>query len=564
MDPISALALVLLGGYQLARCYRPPLPPLAVPPVAPRRPDRAALPLFAPHRGALLSTQPAVQAFLLANPGPLFDLAGVLWPARKYLNKLTYITGKPGTGKTSMLRLCMLSCAQLFALYEHMRWFVIDPTDAYLPFLYQALPEDISILRVSPQDQCGRRWKVGADVTDEATNEGFHAALFPESSAKNADPFWTHKGREVSTALVRVFHDRGADWELHDLVIPFQYPPFLKPFLQQSPRTRGMVQHELVGRLGRDIVATASATMNRLAIAAALWRKAPESFSLSEFLNRREVLHFSYTPDLMASLSGVGNALTAVLVLLGLKRNDEFNHTLCWFDEAKFLSAMASAVADLAARGRGAGFGAFVCTQAEAGLTAGWGAERVREFTELVSTWVTFAVGYETATAFSRTVGQIEGIEHSYSFSRTNSDSTTNSDSAGGSHSRQGGSSSWNRSHAQTTTSSSTASNSFRLALKEAVLVSELTNLPLADPIRDRLVGYCFNADTGCYSFATPFCQPLDDLPPPPFQTMPRRPASAQVLQPWTLDDLRRLRCELTPEFMTALQVTWGANGGVP
>src|SRR4051794_28062407 len=337
-------------------------------PPAPGRPPHVDHPLFTRHRGAVCATQELAARYLAADPGPLYLLAGVLWPARRFLNKLTLITGRPDSGKTVLMRLMMESVAQLFdvlprqakaGLYPgegRMRWLIVDPTNAYLPLLYQVVPSDVPIVRATPVDASGKRWAIREDITSPALNEALQDGLFPESLFQKAgDPFWYTKAREVTGAVVTVFLEKGSAWEFHDLVIPIKYPQFLKPLLVQCATTRGMATHELVGRLGRDITSSASSIINKMAIAAALWQKATGTFSLRGFLSGSEVLHLAYTPDMIPCFAGIANAMTRVLVLLGITRNDPHDHTILWLDEGRYLADLAG-LEDLAARGRGAGF----------------------------------------------------------------------------------------------------------------------------------------------------------------------------------------------------------------
>lgn len=345
--------MTLLGGLSLAgllalrlasrRAAAAPVPPVA--PVLP--PNGYTFPLFAPVRGACRTTHEAAYAHLAAQPGPLFHLAGLCFPAREYLNRLLFITGLPGSGKTTLCRLMLASMADLFRALParaaaglhpgegKMRWLVIDPTNAFLPLLYRVLPPDVPVVRLSPQDAGGVAWDVAKDVTSKVMNEAFQKSLFPDSMFQSGDPFWALKGRELSEAVVSVFLHRGSDWELRDLVVPIKYPQYLKPLLGQSPYTRAMTEHELAGRLGRDTIATCSATVNRLATAAAMWAAADRKVSLEEFLDGRSVAHFAFTPALAASLTGVANALSYVLILKAIERGREFDHTVLIGDEAR-------------------------------------------------------------------------------------------------------------------------------------------------------------------------------------------------------------------------------------
>lgn len=166
-------------------------------------------------------------------------------------------------------------------------------------------------------------------------------------------------------------------------------------------------------------------------------------------------------------------------------------------------------------------------------------------------------------------MGQVEGVQDSYSFANTSGRTETVTRSSGGSSpwSPGGGSSgsNWGTSVAVSHNSGSTSTRSFQLVTKNAVLDSEVTNLPLASVEHDLLRGFAFNPAAGGVSgFETPFLGPFHSLPPAPFAALPLRPDSDQRLDPWMADDLKRLNLKLTPELMKALRITWGNKGGVP
>ncbi len=521
------------------------------------RPKENELELFRSHRGAHLTSQQAAKRFLKTLPGPFYQLVGMLWPARSYLNKVSFITGRPGSGKSTLMKMLMQSLAHLFSVVEDntFRWLLIDPTDTYLEWLYQVLPLDVEILRVSPQDADCVAWDIAKDVVDDLMNQAVQAGLFPDALLqKTNDPFWYSKGRESTAAVINVYHDKGSDWQFHDLVIPIRFPQFLRAILKQSVRTRGMAESELVGRLGRDLLATTSSVINKMAVAAAYWRHAKKRFTLKEFLNSKSVMHLAYSPEMIPVLSGLGNAMTNLLILMALKRKDEHNHTILFCDESRYLSDF-TGIDHLAAFGRASGLGAVILAQGLPGLFSQWGEKRVREILDLVCTWITLSAGSETAQAFSHVVGQIEGLQESYGYSWTSSFGHNETSGMSGGN--------YNYSSGTNSSSSTSFSRNFQIALRHAVLPSEITSLPLAHAESDQIHGYCFNPDVGAFRFETDFLRYFRNLPGSPIETMPLRPASQQILKPWTLDDIRRLKLDLTPELATALDDTWSPLGGI-
>lgn len=535
--------------------------------------QKAAIPYryqnFTPSRGASRYSQDELIQRQKLHYGPLFYLAGVLWPALESLNKLIFISGRPGSGKTTLMRMTMGSAASLFTKLPdlasqgsipgqgNMRWLVIDPTDSYLPLLYQILPCDISIFRISPDDSEGTSWDIARDIRNETDVLLLEKAMFPDSIfASSSDSFWPREARSVFGDIIRVFIDRGSDWQFADAIIPLYYPQFLKPLLAQSPRTRHNVSNRLVGKLGRDITATASSVIRNMAVAAALWKKATYSFTIKDFLDIRAVMHLSYSPSMIPALSGIANTLSHLLVLKAMERNDPHNYTTLWLDEGRYLSDLAG-LDDLVARGRGAGLGAVVSAQGLPGLVSKWNQSRVNEFRDLINTWVTLSAGDETAEAFSKFVGKVEGVQRSWSVSEseTHTHSTSQPSSNPISSFFQG----LSKPSQGPISSSSTSytfgrSDSFQMTTKEAVLPSEIAGLPIITKESPLVHGFAFSPNSGCYRFKSSFMPFFESLIEPPFDCISKRPPEDQILHPWNEEDINRLRLAPTAKMMAAIK----------
>jgi hypothetical protein len=548
---------------------------------APQLPKRKVEPYhydnFFPSRGAVRRSQHELIRMTDHMVGPLFHLAGVFWPAIESLNKLTFVTGRPGSGKTVMMRMTMGSAASLFNELPqmaqaglipgqgHMRWLVIDPTDSYLPHLYQVLPTDVPIVRISPHDMESARWDIASDVTCESEIMLLERVMFPDSLfSSSTDSFWPREARSLFGDIIRVFMDRGSDWEFSDAIVPLYYPQFLKPLLAQSHRTAHNVTNRLVGKLGRDITATASSVIRNMAVAAALWKQAKYTFTIKDFLESRSVLHFSYRPSMIPALAGIANALSHMLVIKGTERNDPFNFTTLWLDEARYLSDLGG-LDDMVARGRGAGFGAIIAAQGLPGLIKAWDIKRVNELRDLINTWVTFSAGDDTAEAFAKMVGKVEGIQRSWSTSENVSTTITGPLNM---HPlieffqaliRPAS----KTPHTLSNSKSKGYSESFQMTTREVVLPSEITNLPIITKERPIIEGFAFSPNTGCYKFESTFIPYFESLIEPPFTQVPLRPPDDQILHPWNEDDLTRLNLAPTAKMISAIKKS-SKNQSVP
>jgi len=173
-----------------------------------------------------------------------------------------------------------------------------------------------------------------------------------------------------------------------------------------------------------------------------------------------------------------------------------------------------------------------------------------------------YLTGPDTAESFSKTVGKVEGLLKSYSRSFTSGESTTHGRSESTSWQDFKSSRSSSTSTSKTTSSSTTYGESFQLTVRDGILPSQLTNLPYADPVSDRIEGYAFNPEVGAFHFQTPFIAHFRDLPEPLVPSMPLRPDSDQILTPWKREDVSRLKLKATPQLIKAIETTWKQIGG--
>lgn len=532
------------------------LPPDKPPPKQKKRPDRPKarpIPGFVVRCGAHLTTMRAVWEYFRDwfESELTLTIGGVSnWPAWKYLNKFIFIMGMPGTGKTSEMRAMMRSYAALFNNRKGRRarrnkltgyrWFVIDPTSAYLAYLYQILPNDVEIIRLNPFDAYSRRWGLQVDLQgDPLIIKAFVAALFPAALRKAGnDPFWYLRAQVWVERVLLFFYERGGAFTLADVCRMFEYPQFFKPFLSQSPSTRGQLP-ELDDRLGQSILATAASRMSLMSEAASAMEYATgPAFTTLEFLNTDCVAHLEFTPDGMEALGLLASAMVEVKTQHGFKRNDEFNISLTWGDEGRFLPSFPFELIN--ARGRGCGFGVILSSTGLPSLETGWTQDRTRELFDGAFTVISFTVGQESAEKVSKLIGTISGDQTSTGTNQGENQGTSVT------YARESSSS-----ESQGVTSGTSTNTAF--TTRPLVTAAELTSLPQADPENDALHAVVFNRDVGTYVAKWPFLHAWKDLPPAPFDEIPRRPTWQKRLRPFSKADIDRLRIEMTPEVVIAL-----------
>lgn len=509
-------------------------------------------------RGALRTTPEDVARLLRERyPTPLtMNFGGVKhWPVQQYLNKFLFITGVPGVGKTTFELQLLRDQANFFELDNfNIRWLVVDPTGAYGPFLHQVVPPTIPIWFLDPAEVRGLAWDVATDMgIDELIAEAIAEAILPASLSRGADPFWVTKAKELVLACLRLFIDRRSRWVLADLARLFEHPEFIPPVLAQSPRTRGTPKHTLVGEMGAGVLAVASGEVKKLSYIAAAMEHADRTFTLSGpdgFLNQKVVAHMGYDPSSMRAMSLYAGVLTEVMSLHAFRRRDEHNHTVIWADEGRYMSGLP--IEAINARGRQSGLSCVLSSVGIPALLSTWKSDRVDELLDGVFSWVAFSCGHRTAKAFCDLVGEVAQLEESrgktenktWNWGRSWSEGWGNVPAPGASFGYG--------------TSSSTSST-FSLQVRQALLTSEVTNLPQGNTRDDLLEFFLFSRGVGLYHAKTPFLNVYRNLPPAPPEPV-RRPAEEFKLRLFDTSDVDRLNLELTDALKDVLRAQEGVN----
>jgi hypothetical protein len=533
-------------------------------------------PEFYPQRGAILSHLDAARAILgrRAPKDHVFELAGVMLRVERYLHKLIVILGKPGSGKTLLVQGLLRSYMRLFELLpDRFRLLVLDPAKVYWQFLARCSPVGVPLMNLSPHLNGSLRWDWAAEIGQNPKARVNLIEALMNSGRRDAsqerDPFWPKKARQLLEAVLLVLSLFSDRWRMRDVLVPFIFPQFCSPLLSLSGHTRGSAAHDLSGKMGKGIHASASAELKQLAMLAAYAEHATKTFTVRDLIGRGCIMHLAFDPEIKDGYSRFGSALSHMLQLAVINRGEEHNYTGIIGDEARELGDMRIEFG--AARGRQAGLFYALAPQSIAGLEVAWGKERVEELLELVNTLVCLSCGPRTAKAVSEFVGQVEGVEVTFNENWSHTNSTSRSVSTGSSFTRSGksgwsffGDGLYDVSHAYGSSHNVTNSESYSstegggrqnaIRVRDAVLASELTHLPPADFDRDSLKGLMFNADTGAFRFNTRIRHITEGLPPFAHVGLPSPRGDLDgLLKPWTEADVQRLGLTLTPEMQQAI-----------
>jgi hypothetical protein len=534
---------------------------------------------------------------------PTILIAGsVPWPFG-WTNKGIIYLGVPGCGKSVAIKAQRASLSPYYrqrgALF---REFVIDPTGTYWDHAARTLPPGVPMLNLSPHFEGSRFWDVARETNNEPVMlmnlvDGLMGVHEQSGGMTSSDPFWPRKARVVVQHLMTVFAERaGPRWRLADVVRALWYPEFLAPILAQSASTRGSAAHEITGKMGKGITATASAELNQLGMVAAFSDSCGKGFTFREQFDRSVFMHLAFDPNIAEGYSRYSAAMAHMLYLVACRHGSELNRTFVFADEAREMRNFR--IPEMLARGRQFGLSLTLAAQGIEGLVSQWGEKATKEMMGLMQTIVAFASTPDTAEYLCKMLGKRDGIETNHttgtSEARGRTEGQSFSDSSSQTHSftwngarhltpdhfpprivpspaanahpwapnvrwihtgsNVSNSRSYTSSGSISTTTTTSASWTAKLSTRDTLVPWDLVGQRMPDPHIDELDCYVISRELGGVGKARSrwlHVLAADRLRAHAPSLVPKPPAHG-TLRRFTRDDLQRLGLDLTDELLAA------------
>ena len=198
------------------------------------------------------------------------------------------LIGSTGSGKTLQLRMTLLSVL-LPALRERRdaRFIVADVKQEEIKFLTsRGVPKEQLIIS-NPFDARCAGWDIWRDVRSRDVGLQIASLLIPESNDVNR--YFSDAARDLLYAVISLFIDRGAEWQLSDLLVAFSSLKMLTHILSHAEETLELLDNYIgaSAETAMSIFTNARSQLAKFEAAAALWRQAKKRFSLEEFLKER-------------------------------------------------------------------------------------------------------------------------------------------------------------------------------------------------------------------------------------------------------------------------------------
>jgi hypothetical protein len=425
--------------------------------------------------------------------------------------------GKIGTGKSMLFRLLMQSVLPRIQPGSDCRAMIDDFKGDTLPQLY-GMELSCPVKTFHPFIQGGVAWAIAQDCTSPATALQIATILIPVVDG-DKQPFFSDAARHLLFGVLIALMQRAPkNFTFRDVVLAVQSEKALRELLSSTEVTRNLVERYLEAREFSSILSTIATKMAPFEIIAAAWSRAKESVSLRDWLSGSYILVLGSDESTRAAMEAVNQMIFRVAVTLLLSMPDSKTRRV-WFFKDEARAAKWDGLSALLTTGRSKGGCTALGIQDIEGFRHIMTDKIANEILGQCSNIAILALSSEaTARWASETMGAFE--RHEYHQSTTKgfqSSSTTTSE---------------------------------QLVKREAVLPSEFMTLPATNP-ENGLTGFFLCPDIGAYravlsgEFLTASLLPPNEAVP---GNLPR-PEEDQYLEPWTAEDLRRLKLGIDPDL---------------
>jgi len=210
--------------------------------------------------------------------------SGLYWGGaliRSTLARLGPLLVRPvGSGQTTLLRHLLHSRSALPAIRpgNDCRAWILDPKLEMVPIVRGIVGDQCPVIVMLPTDLRSRKWRVSADIKDEASCRQF-AALLAQGWAGET-PFWTVIVEAlITTALIYLVRTKGL-WDLRDLVLILDDEELIRQVLERIAGEHYVRQVFTSAMMSRSIEVLLAFTTAELRLIAAMWDDASEEVSL--------------------------------------------------------------------------------------------------------------------------------------------------------------------------------------------------------------------------------------------------------------------------------------------
>jgi type IV secretory pathway TraG/TraD family ATPase VirD4 len=422
-----------------------------------------------------------------------------------------------GGGKSIIQRLIQQSVLPTIGSGVDKRALVYDAKQDALPLL-KAIAPKADIVTLNPFDVRGVSWDLQRDIQEPRIAVELAFTFVPREH--ESQPFFSDAARHLLYGVLLGFLLRGCDWSLADIIRALSNPKRLKRFLKQHPATRAIVPRYFHDeRLLSNIFSTIATKLLTLECIAAAWETADRKIALADWVTSETILILGNSETSRAAIDALNRAIFQRVTQYVLAQTESFTRRTWFFIDELSEAGKLDGLVSLLKKGRSKGACVSICSQSLSGLRD----ERL---------YGIHGTEDLMAQIGNRFYGRVECPESAETMSRVFGDQEVDQ---------------YTTSHTWGKDSSTTRSQ--QIVVRRAVLPSEFLNIEPCTR-ENGLTAYYRTRTHGCIHGNVPGDELFEGLLIPPAPDVPEfipRPPLAQLLSPWTAEQLKRFGLERKP-----------------
>lgn len=361
-----------------------------------------------------------------------FEFGGIRIPDRR-ISTHFLVVGATGSGKTLTVYKLLADIANFLRRNPGARTVIYDPKQNILPVLDKLAP-GVPVIDMHPYREGSLAWDLARDVRTSRDIETVANILFPEDRNNSENRFFVDAPREILQAVLRSFIELGVnDWSLRDLYCVLTSTQHLKALLQRSDHEKDVYAEYFNGderTLSNVRLSLRTGLLKYRPIAAASHSRTSsgQSLSLSDWSKSNSgflVLGSDKTPD--SGIDALNRAALAMLSRYWLEGPNSGQHPKHFLilDEVQSAGKLSSLPA-LLTEGREKGVSVTLSFQDVASIRHIYGNDQSDALLNQFGNKAFLRLeGDSSAQWASKTVGETEQYEYTYSISRGRSATTT-------------------------------------------------------------------------------------------------------------------------------------------
>lgn len=368
-------ALTKLGKREQDRAARHRVKePESVPPEVPIHEEEPADPKSPNPEVASQDAEPETEA----KPGTL--AWGMLELPDSERTQHFLVAGSIGSGKTLTILMLMRSVMKWMRAGQDCRALVLDEKREYFPHIAGFHPA-VNIRTFDPFDIRGVAWDIASDISTSAEADQLVHLLIPRGT-NESQPYFSDAARDLTKATIEVLQKvKPMKWTLRDVLLLTASPDRLRAFIEKVPAVMDRAQTHFDANEFPSVMSTLSTKLAPLTVMAALWEKAPEKYSLNQWMKECSILMFAKDPVHRESMETLNRAIFSRASNLLLSQNSKApGRSWVFLDEVREAGKL-DGLRSLMNLGRSKGVGVVLGFQDFDGMRALYGSEEAHEIT---------------------------------------------------------------------------------------------------------------------------------------------------------------------------------------